>query len=248
MHIVPNNKEPFSKSVGVRCVGCSRHASRDTNSTNEELDEIRRKGYQVHGAVDICFRSRYLITNEDIIEVQGPHSSGEVEFVAMSTGRNIYISVGSDHNDRSLNELWTASHGKVYDTAKSKQMVPAVVAKDAWPYEDVKDHWDEITLRSSVTVSGKRIRYQEFRLAVLLDLESYLTNHSWVNKDGSIILGGSSGNVSGIPETVFQGQSSFEKVVFPTDFHFEMHDPVLKRTITHGYSISVLEEPNSLSL
>ncbi len=38
----------------------------------------------------------------------------------------IFISAGSDHNDRTMEELWTSKLGKVFDTAKSKQMVPGV--------------------------------------------------------------------------------------------------------------------------
>ena len=36
-------------------------------------------------------------------------------------------------HDRTMEELWTSKLGKVFDTAKSKQMVPGVVARDAWP-------------------------------------------------------------------------------------------------------------------
>jgi hypothetical protein len=182
------------------------------------------------------------------MEVQGPQTSGEVEFVAIRHGSDIYVSVGSDHNDRSLGDLWTAMLGRIHDTAKSKQMVPAVVAKDAWLYDEVKEHWDEIVLKSFVTASNQRVPYQEFELRNLLGLEYYLSNAPWFEQDGSVLLGGSTGRLSTVPETVYQGQTTLEDVIFPPDFHFEMLDPVLNRTISHSYSVISLEEPGSLSL
>ena len=248
LNIMPSQGTPHSIDVDVEKVGCSRNAGRDIEATDVYLDEIRAKGYQVHPAAGICFRSRYLITNEETIEVQGPQTSGEVEFVAVAHQEEIYISVGSDHNDRTLEELWTSTLGKVFDTAKSKQMVPGVVARDAWPYDEVKDHWDEIVLKSHVTVAGQKIPYQEFRLANLLDLEYYLSHCPWLKEDGSVLLGGSSDLVPELPENVYQGQASLDGVIFPPDFHVEMIDPVLDRSIAHSYSIVSLEESGSLSL
>lgn len=241
-------REPYSIDVGVKRVGCSRNAARDTAGTNAWLDGVRAKGYRVHLAAGVCFRSRYLVTNEATIEVQGPQTSGEVEFVAIAHKGEIYVSVGSDHNDRSLGELWTAMLGKVYDSAKSKQMAPAVVAGDAWHYHDVRGHWDELVLKSTITVSDRRTPYQEFRLAELLDLEYYLNRCSWLREDGSMLFGGSGGILPSVPENVYQGQSSLRDVVFPCDFHIEMLDPVLGRAIAHSYTVLSLEPAGSLSL
>jgi hypothetical protein len=235
-------------AVDVKKVGCSRNAARNIADTHRQLDQIRARSYQVHGAAGICFRSRYLLTNENAIETQGPQTSGEVEFVAVVHKGNIFVTAGSDHNDRSLNESWTAMHGKVFDTAKSKQMVPAVVATNAWRYEDVKDHWDQLLLKSYVTVSDRKVPYQAFSLAELVDLEYYLRRCSWLNEDGAILLGGSSGTLPTVPKHVFQGQTSLEDVTFPHDFEFELIDPVLQRTITHSYAVFALEESGSLSL
>jgi len=244
----PYGRPSHHIEVDVKKVGCSRNASRDTLTTKDHLAGIRSRGYQVHGAAGVCFRSRYLITNEDAIEVQGAQTSGEVEFVAVRQAGHIFISVGSDHNDRSLEELWTTMLGKVFDTAKSKQMAPAVVAKDAWLHEDVRDHWDKIVLRSFVTVSGRSIPYQEFTLAALLDLGFYLQNEPWFQQDGSVLLGGTGGTLPVVPEDIYKGQRSLRNVSFPCDFRFEMYDPVLKRTIAHSYKVISLEEPGSLSL
>ena len=248
MQIHPKDGASYPVEVNVTRVGCSRYASRDVEATESYLKEVRSNGYLVHETAGVCFRSRYLLTNEDAIEVQGPQTTGEAEFVAIRHQGSIYVAPGSDHNDRSLNELWTSMLGKISDTAKTKQMVPAVVARDAWLYDDLKGHWDEIVVKSSVTVSGQSVPYQEFKLGELLDLEYYLDSASWLQQDGSVLLGGSGSMVPNVPENVYQGQIGFEGVIFPADFHFEMIDPVLDRSLAHGYDIICLEEPGSLSL
>ncbi len=248
LNIIPAQGESHSIAVDVKKIGCSRNAARDIEATNAMLDEIRAKGYQMHPAAGICFRSRYLITNEEAIEVQGAQTSGEVEFVAVLHQGEIFISVGSDHIDRSLEELQATMLGKVFDTAKMKQLAPAVIAKKAWAYADIRDHWDEIVLKSYVSAADQKIPYQEFPLANLLDLDYYLRECPWLNQDGSILLGGSSSLVPALPENLYQGQSSMEDVIFPPDFHVEMIDPVLSRTIAHSYDILPLEESGSLGL
>ena len=248
MRILPNTGRPYEYRMNVRRICCSRNADRNVSATESELDKLRKQGWQVHGAAAFALRSRYLLTNERGVEVQGVHTSGEVEFAAIAGKDTLYVSVASDHNDRSLTELWAPNLGKVHDTAKAKQMVPAVVAEEAWPYDDVREHWDDLVLRSSVTHRGQRVPYQEFRLAQLVDLEHYLREYPWLKEEGSVLLGGSSGILANLPKEVYQGQSTFEDTVFPPDFHFEIHDPVLKRSISHSYEISALEPPGSLSL
>jgi len=238
----------FVRSVNVKKLFLGRNTSRNIEGTKESLDALRAEGYSVHGNPNVCTKSRYLLTNEDSIEVQGPQTSGEVEYVAIFSGGDIFISVGSDHNDRSLYYLWTQALGKVADTAKSKQMCPAVIAKSAWRYEDVKDHWDQLNLKSFVTVAGSRVPYQDFTLTHLVALDYHLQTNPSLREDGTVIYGGSSQMLANIPSNVFQGQSSIQGLTFPPDFSFELVDPVLKRKISHSYSITSLEEVGSLSL
>ncbi len=242
------DSRPFGIKVDVKRVGCSRHASRDVTAIEAQLAAMRAKGFQAHGPAGVCFRSRYLLTSEEEIEVQGAQTSGEVEFVAVRHGGAFYVTAGSDHNDRSIEKMETAMLGRVFDTAKSKQMVPAVVAPDAWPYDDVKDHWDELVMRSYVTFAGKRVPYQHFKLAALRDLPYYVKVCPWLQEEGAVLLGGSGPIVPGLPKDLFQFQQSMEGVFFPTDFQMELHDPVLKRTITHAYRVNTLEPPGSKSL
>lgn len=236
------------RSVRVKKLCFARNCSRDIEGQRQMLDRKRAQGYNVHGNPSICMKSCYLLTNEDAIEVQGPQTSGEVEVVSIASEGEILISVGSDHNDRSLETMWTAALGKIYDTAKSKQMVPAVIAKDAWKYEDVVDHWDRLNMKSYVTVSDKKIPYQNFTLSVLVDLEYHFKINPWLKENGTILFGGSWSALSTVPDNIYKFQSSIKGLIFPQGFHFEIFDPVLKRSISHSYTIRSLEEPGSISL
>ena len=105
LDIAPLQRAPYPIAIEVKKIGCSRNAARAVEATDADLEKIRARGLQMHPAAGICFRSRYLITSEDTIEVQGAQTSGEVEFVALRHRGQLFISVGSDHNDRSLEDM-----------------------------------------------------------------------------------------------------------------------------------------------
>ncbi len=236
------------RAVSIKRIYCGRYCDRDIDARRKSLDQMRAKGYTIHGNPNTCRRSRYLLTNEETIEVQGPQTSGEVEIVAIMDAGEIFISVGSDHNDRTLDMMWTEALGRVFDTAKAKQMAPAVVAKEAWRYEDVKDYWDQLNLRSYVTVSGEEIPYQNFALSELVDLEYHFKNQPELRDDGVVLFGGSRPALQSVPPNVYHFQSSFKDLIFPTAFRFEVHDPTLNRKISHKYTAISVENPGSLSL
>jgi hypothetical protein len=215
------------KSIKVKKLCFGRHCSRDIDITRKSLDLKRSEGYAVYENPNICIKSSYLLTNESEIEVQGLHTSGEVEFVAIMYEDDIVISVGSDHNDRSLEMMWTGTLGKIYDSAKSKQMVPAVIANEAWKYEDIKDHWDELILSSYITLLGEKRVCQNFSLSDLVNLEYHFKTNPWLREEGIVFFGGS---------------KSLSTEHYPTNFHFEVFDPILNRKISHSYIIRCLNE------
>ena len=230
------------RTVKVEKLCLSRHASRDVEAVRDVLDKKRAEGYSVHGNPSICRKSRYLLTQENEIEVQGPNTSGEVEFVLFVDGDEILISVGSDHNDRSLESLWTKALGKVYDSVKCKQMVPAVVARDAWRYDDVKDHWDTLKLKSFITILSERIPYQDFQLERLFNPDHYFSQELIKKEEGLFIFGGSHQALSSVPSNVYRFQPSINGLMFPQDFNFEIHDQKKQRKISHSYTIHHIEE------
>lgn len=237
-----------SRRVGVKSLNLARHCGRNIEATKQVLDSFRAQGYQVHGNPSVCGKSRYLLTQENDIEVQGPQTSGEVEMVAIVDGGDVLVTVGSDHDDRTIESMWTDTLGNVYDTAKIKQMGPCVMASDAWYYDDVKDHWDDLRLKSYVTVDGKKILYQDFNISHLLTLEYHFKANPKLKQDGTVLFCGTGDVVTNLPADVYGFQQHFQGLKFFPDFHYEVNDPVLKRGISHYYNIHSIEPVGSLSL
>lgn len=236
------------KEIVVRRLCLARNTGRNAEAAGQTLDSFREQGYAVHKTGDVCQKSRYLLTSDDLIEVQGPQTSGEVEVVAVFDPSGIIVTVGSDHGDRTIETMWTDALGKIYDTAKIKQMCPAVVAKDAWWYRDVQDHWDQLNLRSYVTLLEKRALYQDSSLNVSLDLEHHMRVNPWLKEAGTILFCGTVDVVNGLPQNFYQFQPHIKDLEFPSDFYLELHDPVLGRSISHYYRVQSVEPQRSISL
>jgi hypothetical protein len=246
LSVHPKDGPVSRRLISVRRLWFGRFCQRNIEAIREKLSLKRDEGYSVHPNPNICLRSRYLLTNENMIEVQGPYTSGEVEIVAIIDSGEILVSVGSDHNDRSVEDIWSSVIGKIYDSAKTKQMAPAVFAKDAWRYEDVKDHWDSLNLRSYVSVSNEKIAYQDFPLSDLVDLEYHFKASPSLKQDGVVLFGGTSETLPTVPAYVYQLTPSSEPFsIYPQDFHFEVYDPILNRKISHYYTVQCLEEKES---
>ncbi|MFQ6077751.1 MAG: DUF2848 family protein, partial [Thermodesulfobacteriota bacterium] len=166
--------------------------------------------------------SPYLVTTSDAIDVISGDSSGEVEYVILKEGNRIYIGVGSDHTDRGFEK---------FSIPASKQMYAKVMAPVIWPFQEIKDHWDQIVLRSWATSEGKRVLYQEEVLASILDVKTLMEQmprNEGLPRDGLVLFSGTITTKMG--------------VVFGERFDFEMEDPVLGRKIRHGYLIRILPQ------
>ena len=140
----------------------------------------------------------------------------------LTDGDRIYVGVGSDHTDRELERM---------DILKSKQVCPSVLSKNLWAYEEIKDHWDSIEIRSWAVEKGKRTLYQDSTLSTILPPEE-LVRLVQQRVDGSL---------EGI--AIFSGTPPLvtEQILFSDRFEGELLDPILKRKITFGYSIHALD-------
>jgi hypothetical protein len=198
----------------------ARYTGRDRQKWRDWLDQKRREGYTGMPLENpsICFTSRYLLTTGDAIEVQGGRTSGEVEFVVFRQGEKLFVTVGSDHCDRS-------SMADRFED-KPKQMCPRVISNRAWRYEDVKGHWDALILRSWVVKDGKRTLYQDSPVCTQCSVEELFEAEPLIRTDGVVLMGGT---VDELMDPVFEDE-----------FQMELLDPVLQRSIRHRYTIGVL--------
>lgn len=195
--------------------------SRDVEAMEKHIRELEEIGVPRPASTPIYYRvGASRITDAEAIQAAGGDSSGEVEFVMFNIDGRLWIGVGSDHTDRKV---------ETYNITVSKQMCDKPVASTAWPWEEVEDHWERLTLRSHIVTGGKRELYQEGSVAAMrapLDLiERYEGAHGKFTP-GTVMFGGTLAAKGGIR---------------PADrFEFELVDGTLNRRIAHAYGIDVL--------
>jgi hypothetical protein len=98
------------------------------------------------------------------------------------------------------------------------------MAAQFWAYDEVAPHWDRLKLRSYVTEAGKRSTYQDGTVAAMLPPQDLLARYGADKMpDGSLMFCGTLAAHGGVRAT--------------PEFEFELEDPVLGRTISHGYRV-----------
>ena len=218
-----------SRSIEVGSVAGARFSSRDLKGMRKTLDEALARGESGTKTNPSIFRiARYLLTQSDEFEVQGPLTGGEAEIVAIRSGGEIIITVGSDQCDRELDPLFQD---------KPKQMCPHPIARVGWPYAEVRDHWDDLRIYSHVEVAGHTIPLQDSPASTLVDLD-YLLAMAQVQAlpDPMILYGGA------VPPLDSAGATA-EKLNLPElttsgvgdAYLARLSDPVLGRSIEIRY-------------
>ena len=190
---------------------------RDRVARDKHIAELEQLGIARPASTPIYYRvAARRLTTADAIEVSGSDSSGEVEFVLIGSGGRIFVGVGSDHTDRKV---------EAYGVTVSKQMCDKPLAPVLWNFADIADHWDRIVLRSFATIDGARVLYQEGRLDGMLGVDELIARGFDGGRlpDGCAVFGGTFAAKGGIRSA--------------TRFEFEIDDPVLKRSIRHGYDV-----------
>jgi hypothetical protein len=190
---------------------------RDPVARDKHIAELEAIGIARPASTPIYYRvAARRLTTEDSIEVSGTDSSGEVEFVLIGWQGRIFVGAGSDHTDRKV---------EAYSVTVSKQMCDKVLAPVLWELEDVAGHWDQMILRSFAGIGGARVLYQEGTLAEMLPVGELIARGFGDEglPDGCAMFGGTFAAIGGIRPA--------------SRFEFELEDPVLGRTIRHGYDV-----------
>jgi len=196
-------------------------AGRNQAAVQHHIDELAAVGVPTPKHVPTLFAlGNFLLTTSDSIQVHGADTSGEVEYVLIWYKGEILVGVGSDHTDRRLEK---------HSLPKSKNLCLNVMAADVWPFDEVKEHFDDLRLECTVTREGNESLYQQDSLGALLgpdywipDMEKRLGRL----EDGLVFFSGTIGTVEGL--------------VTGEVYSFTMEDPVLKRSIEHRYACEVL--------
>lgn len=210
-----------TRTLAIRNAIIAGWTGRDVVAMEKHIKELEEIGVTRPATTPIYYRvGATRLTTADAIQVAGNESSGEVEFVMVKIDGKLWIGAGSDHTDRKV---------ETYNITVSKQMCDKPVAATLWPWEEVADHWDSLTLRSHAVIGGKRELYQEGKVAAMrmpLELIEGYNRTQGTFDDGSLMFGGTLAAKGGIRSA--------------DRFELDLVDEKLGRTISHGYSIEQL--------
>lgn len=210
----------------VRRVVNAGYTGRDTASVKAHIAELEKEGIAPPSSVPMIFPvMRQNITQNDKIEVAGDKTSGEVEFVLLLYEDEIFVSVGSDHTDRTV---------ETFSIPISKQVCPNVMASSVWRFRDVQSVWDDLILQSWVRENDgdQEILYQKATLGSLLRPKNLIEFIKTCIKDGDL---------QGL--VIYSGTIPIltPKMIYGTYFRSELINPHQKRTITCGYRIKKMD-------
>lgn len=197
------------------------YTGRNRESVLRHIRELHEIGVAPPPRVPMIYpvRPELLTTKSDIV-VHGNQTSGEAEFYFVHSAVGTLVGVGSDHTDRQRESI---------DVAQSKALCSKVVSAQVWNYEDLADHWDTLHLSSWVTVAGDRRLHQQGTLVELMslqDLAAELRGAGYAELDGHVVFGGTLPTLNGF--------------VSGERFECRLDDPVLGRSLTCAYCISVV--------
>ena len=133
---------------------------RDRALVQQHIDELRSHGVPCPDRTPVLYpKFGHLITTATEIEVLGSSTSGEAEFVLLVGSDRILVAAGSDHTDRELEKT---------TIEKAKLVCSSVLSAEVWDLAEIREGWDDLVLRSYAMAGGKRVLYQEGRLAAML--------------------------------------------------------------------------------
>jgi hypothetical protein len=159
------------------------YTGRDQEAVQRHIDELAAHGVPGPERVPAFYSvAPGLVVAADGIDVLGHETSGEVEFVLLRAGGELYVGLGSDHTDRGL-EQQSVTH--------AKQLCPKVVCPQLWRYADVAGHWGALTLRSFA--GAERRLYQEGPVTAMLGAEEILERterRTGRGLDGTLVFSG----------------------------------------------------------
>jgi hypothetical protein len=185
---------------------------RDEQALRKHIRELEELGVRPPKSTPIFYRvAASLFTHEVEIEVSGPDTSGEAEFVLLKTSSGMRVAVGSDHTDRKAETI---------GVSLSKQLCAKPVSKESWRYDELKPHWERLILRSW----ADGVLYQEGPVNAMRSPDDLLARYPL--KEGWAMFGGTLAAKGGIRPA--------------QRFAMELEDPVLQRKLRHEYVVKVL--------
>jgi hypothetical protein len=209
--------EGTERGVAIDALVIAGWAGRDRDAVAHHVAELEAIGVTPPSRTPLFYRgSASLVTQAERIEVVGAETSGEAEAVLVATDDGLMVGLGSDHTDRAAETL---------SVALSKQLCAKPMARALWRHAEVAAHWDRLVLRSWAEIDGAQVLYQEGTLAELLSDRDLLDAYGPLSR-GTAMFCGTIPAMGGIRSAA--------------RFEMELADPVLGRSLRHGYEVEAL--------
>jgi Protein of unknown function (DUF2848) len=205
-------------SIPIEEILLAGYTGRDRAAVLEHIRELEKIGVAPPPAVPMIYvADASLLTMEDSVEVDELETSGEAEACFVLHDGEPLVCAGSDHTDR--------KHESV-DIAESKTLCGKPISRTVWRLADVRDHWDDLELRSWATQNGVRRLYQEGRMRDFMTVDALMSELAKAGHDQlqqRFIFGGT------LP--------TLEGLICGDRFEVELHDPLLQRSIGCAYEV-----------
>ena len=118
------------------------YAGRDRAAVEHHIDELAALGVPRPASIPLFMVfPPWLISQTPAIEVAGSNTSGEAEIAVVVDGDEAFVTLGSDHTDRTVEAV---------DIVASKGVCPKPVAASGWTADAVGDRWEDLSLRSRI--------------------------------------------------------------------------------------------------
>lgn len=210
-----------TRAVSVRTLVVAGWTGRDTVAMEKHIAELEALGVKRPPYTPVFYRiAAERLGTQPAMQVSGTQSSGEVEFLMVKDRGELFVGIASDHTDREV---------ETYGITVSKQMCDKPCSRRLWRFDDVAAHWDRLVLRSYATIDGRRELYQDGHVSAMQTPQALIERyaaHGGAFGDGVAMLCGTLAAIGGI-----RAAGRFE---------FELHDPVLGRTLHHAYDVEAL--------
>lgn len=188
---------------------------REESAVRGHMAELAEHGVPPPSTFPLFYRvSASLVFQTDRLEVLGPHTSGEVEYVLVAMEDGMWVTVGSDQTDRKAE-----AHG----VALSKQLAGKVLGRTLWRLDELLGRWDSLVLRAYATIGGERTLYQEGNLALMRTPNDLIQRYGAPLKPGTVMMSGTLNAIGGIRPG--------------SQFDMRLEDPATARAIAHAYEI-----------
>ncbi len=193
---------------------------RDRAALQHHIDELKALGVAPPSSTPVFYRTGVdLVTQTGRLQVLGPDTSGEVEYVLLAMDDGLWFTVGSDQTDRKAETM---------GIALSKQLAGKVLARTAWRVDENASAWDRMTIRSWATIGGQKVLYQDATLGDILSPVELISKYTGGGQlePGTVMMSGTPAAIGGIRP----GER----------FEMEIADPATGRAIRHAYDIDVV--------